>query len=85
MTKIVLHRRAQKFLERLDARIKAQLVGKLESLAQDPESAPGVKPMEGDYAGYFRLRHGDVRVIYQWDKEQDIIVISHLGHRGDIY
>ncbi len=69
----------------MDGRIKAQLITKLEALAENPESAPNVKPMEGEFAGYFRLRHGDLRVIYHWDKEADTIVISVIGARGDIY
>ena len=85
MAEIVVHRRARKYLERMDARIKAQLLAKLESLALDPENAPGVKPMEGDYAGCHRMRHGDLRVIYQWDRLEDIIVIFTIGPRGDIY
>jgi mRNA-degrading endonuclease RelE of RelBE toxin-antitoxin system len=31
------------------------------------------------------LRHGGLRVIYQWDKAEDTVIISHIGPRGDIY
>jgi mRNA interferase RelE/StbE len=85
MAAILLHRRARKYLERMDQRLKAQLIAKLEALAQDPDNAPGVKPMEGEYAGCNRLRHGDLRVIYEWDRAQDVIVVLAIGPRGDIY
>jgi len=85
MAQIVLSKRAAKYLKRLDERIKSQLIPKLESLAADPENAPNVKPMEGDFEGCHRLRHGDLRVIYHWDKEADTIVILAIGPRGDIY
>ena len=85
MATVVVHRRARKYLERMDARIKAQLIAKLESLALDSENAPGVKAMEGEYAGCHRMRHGDLRVIYQWDRQEDPIVILAIGPRGDIY
>jgi len=84
MAKIVVHRRARKYLEHMDARIKTQLLVKLEALAEHPEEAANVKPMEGEFAGFFRLRHGDLRVIYEWDKAQGTIVVSHIGPRGDI-
>jgi mRNA-degrading endonuclease RelE of RelBE toxin-antitoxin system len=42
-------------------------VTKLTELAANPDSAPGVKPMAGEWTGYFRLRHGDLRVIYLHD------------------
>lgn len=85
MAKIALHKQAAKYLARMDARIKAQLVVKLEALAANPGDAAQVKPMEGDMAGFFRLRHGDLRVIYLWDREADTIVVSSIGPRGDIY
>ena len=85
MARIVLHKHAAKYLTRMDARLKGQLVAKLEALAANPGEAANVKPMEGDMAGFFRLRHGDLRVIYLWDREADTIVISSIGPRGDIY
>ena len=67
----------------MDPRIKMQLKSKLEQLAQNPDVMPGIKPMSGEWAGYYRMRHGDLRVIY--DRLGDTIVISHVGQRGDIY
>ena len=85
MASVVVHRRALKYIERMDARIKAQLIAKLEALARDPDNAPNVKPMEGDYAGCYRMRHGDLRVIFQWDRQQDTLIVLAIGPRGDIY
>ena len=69
----------------MDARIKAQLVGKLAELAKNPDASPGVKSMSGDWAGHHRLRHGDLRVIFLHDRAADTIIIAHVGPRGDIY
>ncbi len=85
MARIVLSRKAVKYLKRMDERIKAQLIAKLEALAAAPDEAANVKPMEGEYEGCHRLRHGDVRVIYTWDKAADTVVILAIGPRGDIY
>jgi mRNA interferase RelE/StbE len=85
MPKLVVHKRAAGYLLRMDARIKSQLVAKLDELAQNPDSMPGVKPMSGDWAGHFRFRHGDLRVIYLYDRSSDTIVIAHVGPRGDVY
>ncbi|MEI6350707.1 MAG: type II toxin-antitoxin system RelE/ParE family toxin [Verrucomicrobiota bacterium] len=85
MPKLVVHKRAARYLRNLDARIRAQLVAKLEELARDPDQMPGVKPMSGDWAGYFRLRHGDLRVIYLYDRLENAILIAHVGPRGDVY
>jgi mRNA interferase RelE/StbE len=45
----------------------------------------GVKPMAGEWAGYFRLRHGNLRIIYFHDKGNDTVVVAHIGPRGDVY
>ena len=85
MPKLVVHKRAARYIQRMDARIKAQLVAKLNELAQAPDTASGVKPMAGEWAGFFRLRHGDLRVIYMHDRANDSIVIAQIGPRGDVY
>ena len=85
MPKLVVHRRAARYFERMDARIKAQLKAKLEQLAENPGAMPGVKPMAGEWAGFYRMRHGDLRVIYLHDRSADAIIIAHVGPRGDVY
>ena len=85
MPQLVLHRRAAAYFDRLDERIKAQLRERLNALAADPYQAPGVKPMHGEWKGFYRVRHGDLRVIYTLDKEKDWLVVAHIGPRGDVY
>lgn len=46
MPKLIVHRRAARYFERMDERIKAQLKAKLEKLAQNPAAFPGIKPMQ---------------------------------------
>lgn len=85
MPKLLVHKRAARYLQRMDARIKAQVVAKLGELAQNPDAMPGVKPMAGEWAGHFRLRHGDLRVIYLYDRAADTLIVAHIGPRGDVY
>jgi len=85
MAKLLVHHRAGRYIERMDARVKAQLKAKLEKLAADPAAMPGVKPMAGEWEGFYRLRHGDLRVIYLHDRAKDTLIIAHIGPRGDAY
>ena len=85
MPRLVVHKRAARYLECMDARIKAQLLAKLADLARDPDRMPEVKPMAGEWAGFLRFRHGDLRVIYLHDRAHGTIVIAHVGPRGDVY
>ncbi len=85
MAKLVAHHRAARYIERMDARTKAQLVAKLEQLPRSPTTISGVKPMAGEWAGFYRLRQGDLRVIYLYDRANQTVVVAHIGPRGDAY
>jgi mRNA interferase RelE/StbE len=85
MPQTIVHSRAARYIERMDARIKAQLKSKLAELAKNPDKMPGIKPMAGEWAGFHRMRHGELRIIFQRDKLNDTIVIAHVGPRGDAY
>ena len=42
-------------------------------------------PLTGDRSGLFKLRVGDCRVIYSFNRESKIITIHQIGHRREIY
>ena len=85
MAKLVVHTRAARYIQRLDARMKAQMLAKLTELAEAPDTMTGVKPMAGEWAGFFRMRHGDLRIIFLHDRAGDTVVVAHIGPRGDVY
>jgi mRNA-degrading endonuclease RelE of RelBE toxin-antitoxin system len=66
-------------------RLKAQLQAKLEQLARDPFAMPGVTPMAEEWRGFYRLRHGDLRVFNLFDQPNDRVVIAHVRPHGDVY
>ena len=41
--------------------------------------------MVGEWAGYSRIRVGNLRVIYWYDEIQNTIYVDHIGPRGDVY
>lgn len=41
--------------------------------------------MAGEWAGYQRIRIGEMRVIFWYDDENDTVYVDHIGPRGDIY
>jgi mRNA interferase RelE/StbE len=43
------------------------------------------KRLKGDYAGFFKYRVGDWRVIYHLDEENKTITITKIGHRREVY
>ena len=85
MSKIVVHRNAAKYLKRLPEESRTRIKELLKQLEQNPLDQPGVKRMLGEWAGYHRLRAGKFRVVFWFDKRDDIVYVDHIGARGDIY
>jgi mRNA interferase RelE/StbE len=83
--KVVLHRRAARYLQRLPAAQQESVKARLRTLASDPAALTDVQDMKGDWAGYQRLRIGSLRVIFLVDREQQLIHVDHIGPRGDVY
>ncbi len=46
-----------------------------------------VKPesLSGDLAGFYKLRVGDFRVIYEMLDAEQVLLVHAIGHRRDIY
>lgn len=85
MSDVIVHRRVMRYVSRLSSHDVARLRTALSRLAKDPTAYPGVIAMAGEWAGYFRIRVGDLRVIFWYDKQDDIVYVDHVGPRGDIY
>jgi len=42
-------------------------------------------PLSENWAGFYKLRVGDYRVIYSLDETISVLWIEKVGHRRDIY
>jgi mRNA interferase RelE/StbE len=43
------------------------------------------RPLTAQWAGMYRLRVGDYRVVYNIDRPRGRVIIYAVGHRHDIY
>ena len=43
------------------------------------------KPLHGSLDGFFKLRVGDLRVVYSLDRAAHLIQVHLIGNRNDIY
>ncbi len=75
---------ASQDLARLDKPVGRRIVQRINWLAANLE-AIRLEALTGDLTGFYKLRVGDYRVIYEvlWDEET--IVIHAIGHRREIY
>jgi mRNA-degrading endonuclease RelE of RelBE toxin-antitoxin system len=89
MRRIVLHRRAVKYLRRMPRERQAQIVQALEEIAalQNLADHPNIKALTGEFAGWFRLRTGLYRSIVQprRDDAEEILYVDYIGPRGAAY
>ena len=85
MYALVVHRRAARYLGMLPQDQQAKIKQVLNEMRNDPLAISGIKPMAGDWAGYHRVRVGNVRVIFWIDKDKNLIFVDHIGPRGDLY
>jgi mRNA interferase RelE/StbE len=85
MAKIVVHRRAARYLRKLPAGKRESVKLLIRELEKNPADLPGVRRMVGEWKGYLRLRAGNLRIIYWLDEKTSTVFIDHIGPRGDIY
>jgi mRNA interferase RelE/StbE len=45
---------------------------------------PGAKMLTGSH-GLWRIRVGDYRIVYTIDDQRNVVRVSAVGHRRDVY
>ena len=78
--KVLLHPKAARFLEKLDAFPKDRIRQSLRELEDSPEKGEHLK-----HSPFWRLRIGDYRAIYEIDKEGGPVIVLFIGHRKNVY
>lgn len=74
---------AEKDLRRIHTEYLPRIVQVAESLGDDPFPV-GYRKLVGG-SGSYRVRVGDYRIVYQVDKDKQIVEIYHVRHRKDVY
>jgi mRNA interferase RelE/StbE len=74
---------ALKTLKKAPADAACRIRARLDELARDPFSTPGVKKLT-EHPGY-RLRVGDWRVLYLIGKGELVIHVVEIGQRKEVY
>ena len=82
--KILLHRRAAKFLKRLDESTKNRVIRSLSELRNFPDIRLDIVKIAGE-RDIYRIRIGDLRVLMKVYDEEKIIIIVKIDRRGKAY
>jgi len=75
---------AARDLARLDPAIGRRIVNRVRWLAGNLNDVK-LEALTGDLAGFYKLRIGDHRVVYEILHSEQTIVIHPIGHRREIY
>jgi len=80
--KVLIVKSAQKEIERLPQEVLGRIKHRILALEGDPlpKDAEKLRTSE-DY----RLRVGDYRIIYAIDRARDLITITRVRHRREVY
>jgi mRNA interferase RelE/StbE len=85
MYRIELSRKAAKFYQKTDKTTAKRLNLAFSKLSKDPFQPYNIKKLSGELTGSYRLRIGDMRLIYSVDETKEIVYIEVIGFRGDVY
>ena len=71
-------------LELLDKPTEQRVVQRIHWLARNLEN---IRPegLKGALAGFYKLRAGDQRIIYEILRQEKVILIHAIGHRREVY
>jgi mRNA interferase RelE/StbE len=74
---------AAKEFRSLSAELQRRVAASIDKLCQNPRPS-GVRKLVGSESLY-RVRMGHYRVVYEIDDQEQIIRVTRVRHRGDLY
>jgi mRNA interferase RelE/StbE len=84
MYKLVFSSEGKKSIASLDKDIAQRVLDKLKWLIQDIDNIPLI-PLSRNLSGFYKLRVGDWRVIYDVNHKENVVTVHKVGHRKEIY
>jgi mRNA interferase RelE/StbE len=76
---------ARRQLRKLDNQTSRRVIAGLELLRDSENPRLRGIAMAGKYAGHWRYRIGEYRVIARIEDGRMVIVVMTVGHRGEVY
>jgi mRNA interferase RelE/StbE len=81
---LAFHPDAAEDFKALDKTIRQRALDRINWLLEHVEEIQH-KPLTAQWAGMYRLRVGDYRVVYEIDRLRGRVIIYAVGHRREIY
>lgn len=81
MTEVEYTEQALDHLDALDPQVADRVLNKVDEATEWTDHR--LEPLSG--YPYYKLRVGDYRVIVDWDRGNDVLVVEAVGHRRNVY
>jgi len=79
-------RDAEKFIDKQDVHIEVrEELKKFLVKIRGGDVNIDLKKLVGDWEGYYRLRKGRLRIIFEVNKNEKVLFIEKIDFRGDVY
>lgn len=85
MPKIIFDQKAEKRLNRLPRQDQLKVARAVSQMKISPFESLNVKRYQIPDGKFFRVRVGKIRIIFEFDSKIDIVFISGIDYRGNIY
>jgi mRNA interferase RelE/StbE len=85
MYKVELSQEAQRFYDRCDEPVAKKLARCFVSLEKNPRQGNNLKPLKGKFAGSYRYRVGDLRIVYTINDRAVTVFVITIAKRSDVY
>ena len=81
-SRVLIKTSAAKELEELALKDRRRVVERIRALAGDPRPV-GSEKLSGEEK--YRVRQGDLRILYEINDRDSIVTVVKIGHRRDVY
>ena len=87
LVRLAYSERSLAFLETISAKLRRQIVTKVNTLLDDPypSTCKRVQGMKDGEENVFRIRSGDYRILYVVRGNPHQIIVLDIDHRKDVY
>ncbi len=84
MYRVIILPKALADLSSLDKAVAQRISDKLTWLSEIIKRTTPI-PLKGEFSGFYKLKAGDWRVIYEVDHSEKTVTVHKVGHRREIY
>lgn len=80
---IIIEKKVEAFIKKQSKPIAKKISDAISHLSENPRP-PGCKKLQG-YKNEYRIRIGDIRILYTIEDEIITVIVYKAGYRGDVY